>query len=353
MRVAIIGAGMAGLFAARELKRLRPDLEVRIYERSGELGGRVATGCVDGLCFDYGAQYLKTPDSSLSALVEQELAPSQPQDIPLPVWVFDGSGRVSEGDPLQNNEAKWTWAAGLRRLAEELSDSGKIRLGVDVARFEALPDAYTLYDQAGERIDQVDAVLLTPAAPHSAALVAASSLPASEQERILGQLGRVSYRPCISLAYAYERQPELAWYAAINFDRQHDISWLACEHTKPGRVRDGSGLLVAQLGPNASRAHWDELAEGTLRDWQAAPAYLHLIHQQIEQIVGCELGAPRWVDLRFWDAALPDGKADFELLNSALHGLFFAGDFTAGQGRVHLALEQGQKVAQYIAKQLV
>lgn len=353
MRVAIIGAGMAALFAARELGRLRPDLELQIYERANELGGRVATGCVDGLCFDYGAQYLKTPDPSLSALVEEALAPSHPQDIPLPVWVFDGQGKVSEGDPLQNNEAKWTWADGLRRLAEELSDPKQIRLGMSLARFEALPDRYALYDQAGQLFDQVDALVLTPAAPHSAALVAASTLPASEQERILGELGRVSYRPCISLAYAYERQPQLDWYAAINFDRQHDISWLACEHAKPGRVRDGSGLLVAQLGPNASRAHWQELAEGTIRDWQTAPAYLHQLHQRIEQIVGSELGAPRWVDLRFWDAALPDGKADFERLNTTRPGLYFAGDFTAGQGRVHLALEEGRKLAQLLADQLV
>lgn len=352
MRVAIIGAGMAGLSAARELRRLRPELEVQIYERASELGGRVATGCIDGLCFDYGAQYLKTPDPDLTALVENELAPSHPQDIPLPVWVFDGQGRVSEGDPLQNNEAKWTWSNGLRRLAVELAGSSSVRLGVTLARFEALEQAYVLYDQAGERFDQVDALLLTPAAPHSAALVAASDLPESQQERILGQLGQVSYRPCISLAYAYQRQPQLAWYAAVNADRQHDISWLACEHAKPGRVRDGSGLLVAQLGPRASRAHWEELQEGTLRDWQAAPAYLHQVHQQIEQIVSSALGAPRWVDLRFWDAALPDGKADFELLNTIRPGLFFAGDFTAGQGRVHLAFQQGQAVAQRIAQQL-
>lgn len=352
MRVAIIGAGMAGLAAARELRRLRPDLELQIYERSNQLGGRVATGCVDGLCFDYGAQYLKTPDPELTALVEDELAPSHPQDIPQPVWVFDGSGRVSEGDPLQNNEAKWTWAEGLNRLAAELAGTTAICFGVSLARFEALEHGYALYDQAGVLIDQVDALLLTPAAPHSATLLVASSLPVGQQELILGQLGQVSYRPCISLAYAYQRQPQLAWYAAVNADRQHDISWLACEHAKPGRVRDGSGLLVAQLGPRASRAHWDELQEGTLRDWQAAPAYLHQVHQQIEQIVGCELGAPRWVDLRFWDAALPDGKADFELLNIIRPGLFFAGDYTAGQGRVHLALEQGQKVAQLIAKQI-
>ena len=43
MKLAIIGAGVAGLAAARALRQRRPDLAITIYEQSRSLGGRVAT----------------------------------------------------------------------------------------------------------------------------------------------------------------------------------------------------------------------------------------------------------------------------------------------------------------------
>ncbi|PMP81742.1 MAG: FAD-dependent oxidoreductase, partial [Roseiflexus castenholzii] len=43
MHLAIIGAGMAGLSAARELRQRHPDLSITIYEKSRGVGGRVAT----------------------------------------------------------------------------------------------------------------------------------------------------------------------------------------------------------------------------------------------------------------------------------------------------------------------
>jgi len=46
--------------------------------------------------------------------------------------------------------------------------------------------------------------------------------------------------------------------------------------------------------------------------------------------------------------ALPAGSADFARLNHTGSGLFFAGDYVAGQGRVHLAIESGRQVAALI-----
>ena len=61
MKLAIIGAGVAGLAAARALRQRRPDLAITIYEKSRGLGGRVATGRRDGYIFDHGAQNMRGP----------------------------------------------------------------------------------------------------------------------------------------------------------------------------------------------------------------------------------------------------------------------------------------------------
>ena len=56
--VVVVGAGMAGLVAAIDL--CRAGLDVRLVERAGYCGGRVATDVVDGYRLDRGFQVLNT-----------------------------------------------------------------------------------------------------------------------------------------------------------------------------------------------------------------------------------------------------------------------------------------------------
>ncbi|MEV4729416.1 NAD(P)/FAD-dependent oxidoreductase [Saccharopolyspora sp. NPDC049426] len=54
--VAVVGAGIAGLTAARELRRT--GLDVRVYEAAERVGGRMATARVDGYAIDTGAEQI-------------------------------------------------------------------------------------------------------------------------------------------------------------------------------------------------------------------------------------------------------------------------------------------------------
>jgi len=61
-------------------------------------------------------------------------------------------------------------------------------------------------------------------------------------------------------------------------------------------------------------------------------------------------------DTSHGNAALQDGddtndsSADFDTLNSSGSGLFFAGDYMSGPGRLHLAIESGWRVAKLIER---
>jgi predicted NAD/FAD-dependent oxidoreductase len=51
---------------------------------------------------------------------------------------------------------------------------------------------------------------------------------------------------------------------------------------------------------------------------------------------------PDWTDGRAWRHALPDAGADAAPLRAAeCEGLYFAGDWVAGDGRIHRAIESG------------
>lgn len=342
MDLAIIGAGVAGLAAARAL-RDHPTLSVTIYEQARGPGGRVATRRRGGFAFDHGAQYAKAPTAALERLLAAELPAADLRDIGRPVWVFDGGGAIAEGDPAQNADPKWTYRAGLDELAQLMAAGLDVRYGVRVERLARVgARGYALLDGAGARMGQADAVLITAPAPQAAALLAAGAPEPAADDR-LAELGRAVYRPCISLALAYDREITRPFYALVNTDRAHPIAWLACEHAKgPERCPPGHALLIAQMAPRFSRDEWDRPDADLART----------VAEQASALLGDDLRRPLWGDVWRWPHALPDGGCDFDALNRAGDGIFFAGDYTAGQGRLHLAIESGWRAAALITADL-
>ena len=342
--LAIIGAGAAGLAAARMLRQRRPELAISVFEKSRGLGGRCATRRRDGFVFDHGAQNVRAPTPAIAQLLTSELPAEQLRDIGLPVWLFSAAGALAAGDPAQNAEAKWIYRDGLNRLGKLLAAGIDVRREVRVGRIAGAAGGqapYTLFDTGGAPLGAADMVLFTAPAPQSADILAASALDESAKAALLAELGRARYRRCISLALAYPRRVERPFYALLNSDRAHPISWLALEHSKaPERCPPGHSLIMAQMAPAWSTEHWDTPPDALQE--QIAPL--------VAALLGDELGAPLWSDAQRWRYALPDSYANFDSLNATASGLFFAGDFAAAQGRVHLAIESGWRAAELIAR---
>ncbi len=350
-QIAVIGAGVAGLAAAGRLQEA--GFNCTIYEKSRGVGGRAATRRVDRFTFDHGANYVKAPDGPLRALVEGSRGSQgdPAHDIGRPVWVFDAAGRIAEGDPAQNADEKWTWRSGITALAKSMAAGLPIAFGQQVTRIAPGKSArYGLFDAADALLAEADAVLFTPPGPQTAAILCRSNIAAALRDEVLALLEPVQYRRCIAYVFAFPRRPQVPWYALVNLDRRHPIAWLACEHDKPGRVPDGSGLMMAQMSHDFSVAHWDDVAKGTAGSavGMPFPPSAETVAGLIGEVIGQELGEPGWVHLQRWRYALPDGSADFDQLNRNGVGLFFAGDYVTGLGRVHLAIESGWQVAERI-----
>ena len=345
MRLAIIGAGMAGLAAARRLRAERPELEVVIYEKSRGLGGRAATRRRATFVFDHGAQYFKTPTPELHRLVTQELSNTELFDIVKPVWTFDSAGTIAEGDPAQNADPKWGYRSGLSMLGKLLGVGLDVRQEVRISALRSGDEGvsrWQLVDDTGATLGTADYVLLTPPAPQTAEILQASDIPRERKAGFSAAMRSVVYRRCLSLAFGYARIIHRPFYALVNTDRGHPISWVALEHDKGvQRCPSEHSLLIAQMAPQFSQDHWDLSLE------QLTP----IITTQLGDLLAEDLDDPLWADRQGWRYALPDGRADLAQLDAPDLGLFFAGDYTAGQGRVHLALEQGWRAAETIMAQ--
>ncbi|MGH3094611.1 MAG: NAD(P)/FAD-dependent oxidoreductase [Streptosporangiales bacterium] len=95
--VVVIGAGLAGLAAARRLADAGVD--VCVLEAADEVGGRVATDLVDGLVLDRGFQVLSPAYPQVRRLIDLDAL--RPSSFDLGVAVFRG-GRIRRlGDPRE------------------------------------------------------------------------------------------------------------------------------------------------------------------------------------------------------------------------------------------------------------
>jgi predicted NAD/FAD-dependent oxidoreductase len=343
--VAIIGAGCSGLSAAHYLHDA--GYSVTLYEKSQGVGGRAATRQREGFIYDHGAQYIKQGSPLSVSLITERFATPDLIEIQKPVWTFDSQNNSKEGDAAQNAEPRWSYRSGISALPKRMAQGLEIHTQTHVGALAQVDtNSWQLFDDAKRPLGRYDAVLLTVPTPQAAAIVQASQFAATLptlQHEITTQLGQAHYNPLISVMLGYQPRPQARpYYALVNTDKQHPISWLAWEHEKtPERVPPDSGLLIAQMAAQYSQDHWETASELVIRD----------VAQLVNALLAEALPAPYFSDIQLWRYALPTTKADTQQLNALTlpYRLAFCGDGFVG-GRVHLALEHGIEVAQLLAQ---
>ena len=211
MRVAIIGAGLAGLAAARVLREA--GLAPVNYDKGRGVGGRLSTRRADGgLQFDHGAQYLPATDAGFAAaLREAEDAGAATQ------WHLP-TGAKTVGLP------------GMSGLAKHFADGADIRQGVEIQSLQQDSAGWTI---AGEPYDRV---ICTVPAPQAARLLGPDH-PLTEA--LLG----VVMDPNLTLMLAL---PASGAAFETHRDAEDDIAWLALDSAK--HKRPGPQCWVAQAG---------------------------------------------------------------------------------------------------------
>jgi renalase len=340
--VAIIGAGCSGLAAAHVLRDAGHD--VTLYEASGEVGGRATTRAREGFIYDHGAQYIKRGAPASVNLITERFRTPDFINIEKGVWIFNQTGRIQEGDPTQNAELRWSYRNGLISLPWCMAEGLNIVYNTPITRLQREQQRWILHAQDGQTSVGFSHVLVTLPAPQAADLMQASLQGQGDhkgtplQDTALVQLRMARYNPLLSVTLGYRARPRTRpYYALVNTDKAHAISWLAWEHEKaPERAPEGTGLLIAQMAPSYSAMHWQTTDADVVRD----------VAQRVSELLGEPLHEPYFSDIQRWSYALPAEKADATQLNATTmpYGLAFCGDAYVG-GRVHLALEHGMMVA--------
>ena len=341
--VAIIGAGVSGLAAATTLQDA--GVNVTLYEKSRGVGGRGATRKRDGFTYDHGAQYFKQANSQSISLISERFRTPDLFQIEKPIWTFDAHNTISEGDPKHNAEPRWCYRDGLTSLSKRMAQGLHIHCETRISALAEQPDVgWQLFDHHGELIDSYDRVLVTVPLTQAIDLINISEIETELRSAIIEQAYKAEYNPLISVMLGYYPRPRTRpYYALVNTDKAHPISWLAWEHEKdPRRAPQDAGLLIAQMAPDYSREHW-------LSD---DDTLLHDVAERVSTLIDEHLPPPYFIDVQRWRYALPAHTADGDALNRLTlpRGLAFSGDAFVG-GRMQLALDHGVSIAQQIITQ--
>lgn len=353
-RLAIVGAGVSGLTAAWSLRAY--PVEVSVFEKSRGFSGRAASRSKYSARYDHGANFIVPTTDRVRTLVCEALPTDDLVAISQPIVTFDREGRIEPPDrsePGMDNgpDQRLTYTRGINTIGKLLarSSGAEVHHQTRIESVRRRNGQWMLIDTETQSYGPFDGVLLTPPAPQSCRILEASVPTANGTGNALQTLAdglkAADYHAQFTFVLGYDREvcPEAEFYGAVNEDGSHDIAWIGLEHVKPKRVPDGESLFVVQMS-----AKW------TASRVDAEPdRYLSDVKEMAAEVLGVDLRRPSWYDTQRWRYSLPSAPADVDVLDEGADiGLFFAGDYVAGRGRVSAAMETGFQVGETIREQL-
>lgn len=245
--VMVVGAGLAGLMAARTL--VDQGARVIVVDKGRSVGGRMATRRIDGGVADHGAQFFTVRDPEFGAFVERWIAEG---------LVFEWSRGWSDGSLAVSRDGHPRYAVrgGMNALTKHLAKGLDARVKVNLVTVKPNNGGWVVEDESGTT-QRVRAVLLTPPVPQSLELL--SAVPLTPDDRTM--LESIHYSPSLTGLFRLDRVVRLPSPGAIQ--RPHaNIHWIADNHRKG--ISPGAVILTAQAGATYSRQLWDRPDEQIL-----------------------------------------------------------------------------------------
>lgn len=336
--VLIIGAGIAGLTAARALVDAGAD--VILVEKGRGVGGRMASRRFSGATFDHGAQFItvRTPefeavvrewlDAGVAELWSHGFADGLTGDGSLLTAAADG-GRTPHL-PARDGHPRYRGVPAMTGIPKHVARRLDARLGVRASSIRRLDDTWEVEADAGRHY-RGSSVIVTAPVPQSLALLDAGGTKIDRAAR--SELDRIEYAKCVALLARYETSVELPEPGAIRRVNDH-VQWIADNGAKG--VSESGPAITIHCGEKLSEELYDEPDEDITQTVLRAIARLVPEPPSAAQVKRWRYSRPRSpLDVGCWTDGLPDG-------------LVLAGDAFCG-ARVEGAVRSGMAAADRIS----
>ena len=323
-KLAIIGAGLAGLTLANQLSDI---FDISIFEKYHHVGGRMAQRTSPPFEFDHGAQFFTIKNPEFLTLINQLI-----ENGVVDRW----DARFVEIDSTQIKKSrKWddefphfvgkpNMSSVCIYLAEKLIERGvKIYVNTQVSVINPLHNEWQLKDKHDGDLGGFDWVVTAIPSAQTHQLMPDSFLYKKTIESI-------QMDPCFALLLGFETQFDLAWDAA--HITNSNLSWISVNSSKPNRNNHKSMVVMSRNDWATQHFHADQ-------QWVID----NLMHS-FRDIVGKQFLNPVLVELKRWHFANVQKNVSSKLLLDTEQNLAACGDWFIS-GRIESAFASAMMLA--------
>lgn len=317
MDVLVLGAGIAGLLAARRCADA--GLSVRVLDKGRRVGGRMATRRVDRAVFDHGAQFVTLQDPEVV-----DLARGWERAGAIGPWFRGSPDTLADGPDEADGHVRWRGTPTMRSLPEHLAVGLDVHLATRVTTLDHDGSWRALVD--GTVVARARALVATAPVPQTLELLGAGG--ADLPDDVVGVLRGAAYDPTLAVL-------------AVPDDPDVDGPLLGGRGAR--RLAEGPVTFLADNQAKgaspvpALTVHGDAATSAALWDADDATVAVALLGRAAD-LVGTALRA---VHVQRWRYATPRGGLGTDTVRAEVPGPFwFAGDACTG-GRVEGAAVSG------------
>ncbi len=298
MKAIIIGAGLAGLSAARILTQKGHD--VTVLDKGRGVGGRMSTRTIDKAKADHGAQYFSVKSPEFQVFISE----------------MHSENITAEWHLAQRENVRYVGAGGMNTIPKKMATS----LNVLVNEKVILIENNTVTTESGH-VYAFDHLIITIPIPQVIDLFQNSKIDFSEKDKNV--LATIEYEPCIAVMAVLKKPTDIV-SGGIILENQ-PVAWIADNYQK-GITKIPTVTLHASSAYSATRFD-DNLQE-------VAEEMLSSVKQYVEPENIDSLQTHRW---RFSNATKRFPEHFYQIENKPI---FLGGD-GFGLGNVEGAFLSG------------
>jgi predicted NAD/FAD-dependent oxidoreductase len=312
--VIVIGAGMAGLTCAQELKQA--GLDVSVVEKSAGVGGRMATRRLQGTWVDHGAQLISVKSDDFGRFIRKMQDKGIVKEWTRNVYQLSSAGLVPP--EANHRHQRYCCPLGMTAIAKHLADGLTIINNTRIVSVSYLDHQWQLTTDRQE-ILQTKAIVSTIPAPQF--------LPLFEDilvhtPNLLQALKSVQFVPSVTIMAGYSDDyaiPE-EWQA-IRCIGDPILDWIS---------HDSSKHLEKSSQPVFVLQSTAEFAKLSMEEADLEIAGKPLLNQA-GKLLAKWLSSPEWWQVHRWRYALASESLGVSCLSTEIPlPLICAGDWCAG-----------------------
>ena len=318
LSIGIIGAGLAGISAARAL--VAKGHSVTIFDKSRGSGGRMSSKRTEHGDLDMGAQYFTARDPRFRQELQRWVDAGWAATWVPRLYLFDDDGLAASPDEQQ----RYVGVPRMTALSRHLLAGLEFVSGARISRLQRDEDStWRLEAEDGRTYGPFDRLIIATPAPQAVPLLHAAPTLAQAAEQV-----RVA--PCWTLALSFA-EPLPAEVQAC-FVRSGPLDWISRHLSKPGRTGADSWIIQSNAAWAAEHA-------------QAEPAAVQaMLSAAFTQLLGIDLPRPTQTIIHRWLYARSVTPCDWGALAAPELGLYVCGDWCLS-GRVEGAWLSGLQAA--------